>query len=349
MGQIRFTWFILSVAFMIIPVSAGEPKTSPPTKLQKKMRAYEKYLRSAQVKTPGSQKTMARAQTRKIRVRTKPKPSLKILHEITQSYYQNLYSKYEDAVRTFRFFLEFLKTGDSISLKELKVRIQQLQSFLSRGNESLIQIRRRLTKLSSALKTLSKDGNQIAIAHINTPHYSQLLNFQSHLDLERETIEYLVEKIATLEIYHWGEYHRRLEEVVSEIESLHTSTWKNSQVSPRLREQPELVRSIKEHLQLTGKDLKVIRNHFIYTESVILKKFSQLEPLHFPSHSSNPVSHRSFLRAFEKLEAKLRFQLEQEKLEIALLEAQLKNQKTVKDPTLQILPLSQHLFFNSTI
>lgn len=340
---------MIGICFSTLILFADSPAPSSSSLLKKKIRSYEKYLRSGNIKAPGSMKAAARPLRRKVIAHVKPEPALKVLNEITQSYYQSLFSNYEDTVQTYRYFLEFLKTNPEVSLKELKVRLQQLQSYLSRGSESLVQIKRRLNKLNSSLGDLSKDGGDAAIDFINTPYYSHLLNFQSHLDLERETTQYLVDKIATVEIFNWSEFYNRLEAIVSEIETMHARTWKKSEQSPPLVEQPELIRRLKEDLQLTGKDLRMIRNHFTYTESIILKKSSQLESIQLPSSTSTMIAARNFDKTYDMLESKLRSAIEQEKLELAILETQQKNLNSLKSPSLRILPLSKHLFFNNTL
>jgi|GEM_PF-1753108 hypothetical protein len=345
-----FCTMILLLCSPSYSLGAEESGSQVPTKLQRMIKPLEKYLRSRQVNVPGSKKAPARRPRREIKVLTQSKPSLETLHEVQQSYYQDLFSIYENTLDTFRFFLDFLKETKSMSLKELKVRIQQLQGFLSEGSENMVQIRRRLRNISAFLTELIREGNSAAIEHIDGPHYSQLLNFQARLDLEKEAIETLIEKLATLKLFHWNRFHDRLQGIVDSVEKHHAFTWKRTLKSPVLQEQPELVRRIKKDLQETGGDLKLIRNHFVYTEARMLKRFAQIEPIQFPASSSNGrAAERSFIKTFEALEWKLRSRMEQEKVEIVILEANLKQGIRIKDPTLQMIPLSQHLFFNHTL
>ena len=93
----------------------------------------------------------------------------------------------------------------------------------------------------------------------------------------------------------------------------------------------------------------MIRNHFTYTESVILKKARELESIQLPTPSSDMVTTRKFEKIHELLESQLTSATEQEKLELAILETQQKSLSSVKGPVLIMLPLSQHLFFNNTL
>ena len=72
-------------------VIANTPLATNSSPLKNKIRTYEKYLRSGQIQTPGSMKSASRPLRRSVVAKIKPKPGLKVLNEITQSYYQNLF------------------------------------------------------------------------------------------------------------------------------------------------------------------------------------------------------------------------------------------------------------------
>ncbi len=315
--------------------------------LEQRVSRFQKYMRaSSNGKTRAKKAPPRKSPPRRV---DRSNASLRTLHNYGLKSFQNLYGVYSQCLETHRFYVDFLKKTPDLTLKEFKIRTQQWKAFTANSLENLVLLRTRMSRQLSSLRTLSSDLESAIPEFLDTPYYSEWMDFEQSLNFETSGIEFFIQKLASLLIAQVGKVHESTATLIEEVEELHQEFWKQDLSSPRLRDQKQLVLKIKKNALNTRKWISGIGNHFAYAENRILLEYSRLQKNSFPSKTKiTAVLRRSHFKKMELFQARIQQFLEKEGLESAILEARLERSKTLSQPDLHLPPLSKHLFFNHT-
>lgn len=349
---------ILALLLSTTLLLANSNERKPVTALEKRIETYRKYMRQGKLEIPignstqGKQSIKARprlpqadkTETRYTRATVGLEEEIKEMEEIKTSYFKKLFSVYQSTGITWKQFIQLLKSKNNLSLKEFKIRSQQLKLHLIKGKENVSSIKIQLQKVLKFHQEIHQTLQEETVSFMGSVYYSKLMRSLSLISFQKDLYNLLLNQVIDKELFTLNQSLSRVENWINESKTINQSNWDKSYHSIPLKDSSALTHQIKEDIESTLADFQNLKKYFIYAETQLLSSYK--EGFTPPGTGSNTnLDYHRFSKIEEKLQNRIREFIQQEKLDRAILSTRMKNSRKATLPALNLPALSRHLFF----
>jgi|GEM_PF-1429757 len=353
-GVIHILALLLSTTLLF----ANSNERKPVTALEKRIETYRKYMRQGKLEIPignstqGKQSIKAnprlpqadKTETRYTRATVGLEEEIKEMEEIKTSYFKKLFSVYQSTGITWSQFIQLLKSKNNLSLKEFKIRSQQLKLHLIKGKENVSGIKIQLQKVLKFHQEIHKTLQEETVSFMGSVYYSKLMRSLSLISFQKDLYHLLLNQVIDKELFTLNQSLGRVENWINESKTINQSNWDKSYHSIALKDSSTLTHQIKEDIESTLTDFQNLKKYFIYAETQLLSSYKEGFTPPGTGSNTNLDFHR-FSKIEERLQKRIREFLQQEKVDRAILSTRMKNSSKATLPALNLPALSRHLFF----
>jgi hypothetical protein len=333
---------------------AGAFAEETPSSLSRQLKPYERYFRAGTIDTrsknmkptPAGPRTAARGSVQTAAPHaTDPSP----FSALNQEHMQLSFELMESNVELFRFFLEYLDSSAERPLPQVREKVIQLKHFVGSTIEQMTLLRQSSDRTGGLLEELLRQFSELSISTINTDYYNQFLTIKNKILFEKNTFHFYISELTKQQIDVFTRLLSRLEDIASLIADKEEENWTRSSKSLLLSTEPSIIAALKKNSRITSEEFSSLKQRYQYADTQISLERDRTTVSQFPvTRSLNHLEKRDLDQEYSRLKLIASNNVEQEKLQLSIVEANLSHLKQFQPPSLELSPLSRHLFFKHT-
>ncbi len=308
------------------------------------LRAYDQYLKQ---KKADARPNKAPAPEKPKEIKALKTSQISSLHK---KYFELLFRNYEKQLQIGRFFGEYLRQAQQVSLTEVKIKSQKLQASFGGALEDLNLTSLHLERIQTQLKNSIRELQELCIASMETPLYSQFSNLKLELEFELNSYNFLLSEMVKLQSFHFGKMHQALQNVANVIDGRQAKLWHKSSAFQLLSEESEVVQALRQTNQAEAIGFRKIRESFVYMDAELLQRENKISQIRVPATRN---AERAEIVTGEKrlalLQKNLSLFLESQLVELRILQGRIEQGATALSRPLRLTALAPHLFLNHTM